>query len=308
MRFLFPKKETPTPDPSKDAFSKLLTQVKHLELKSKKRATSLEGGLYASAFKGQGMVFDEVRRYFPGDDVRKIDWNVTARTHKPHIKQFKEERQRHVLLVVDVSRSTLYGSGKSTKRGTAAEVAGLLAASALHHGDQVGLALFAGELEKWVSFSGAPTQVQRILREVLVTNPKSPNPKDLSNVLQKIPHVVKKPTLLFLISDFYGPSFLKPLKKLNQKHDCVALSIKDPWEKNLPKNGLMAFIDQETSQKVWVDTWSNDVRASYFEHNQNLKKGLQSNFKEAGVDYLPLTVGQDVFRPIRSFLKKRKSV
>ena len=229
----------------------ILQQVKHIEIKATRLVNDLFGGEYESVFKGRGMEFAEVREYVPGDDVRTIDWNVTARSQRPFIKKFVEERELTVVFVVDGSRSLYFGSTEKLKAAIAAELAALLAFSAVKNNDKVGLLIYTDQIEKFVPPKKGKSHVLRVVREVLYHQPKARR-TNLRTALEHLYHILTRSAVIFIISDFLDRGYEKAFKVLHQKHDLIALQIIDPRERELPSCGWMELEDGETGETILV--------------------------------------------------------
>lgn len=268
----------------------VLRQVRRLHLRARRLVQTLLGGEYHSAFKGAGLSFEEVREYQPGDDVRAIDWNVTARTGHPFIKRYVEERELTILLVVDVSASQRFGTGLLTKRAAAAELAALLSLCAVSNNDRVGLIAFSSEVERFVPPNKGPRHVLRLLRDILAFEPKKTG-TDLAAALDYVVKVQRRRAIVFAIGDFLGTDYDKAFRRAARKHDLIAVRTSDPRERDWPAAGLVRLRDVETSRELLVDTGDADVRA-HFETRAidrvtgftRLARGAQADVIEAGTD------------------------
>ena len=242
----------------------LLKKVQHIQIKANRLVNDVLAGEYSSVFKGRGMEFDEVRLYVPGDEVRTIDWNVTARTGMPHVKRFVEERELTVLLLVDQSPSGQFGTATQLKSEVMAEICALLAFSAIRNNDKVGLILFTDQVEKFVPPKKGKKHVLRVIREMLQHKPEGRS-TDIGSALEFLMRVQKRRCVAFLLSDFIAEteSFEKPLKLANRRHDLVTLTIADPTEVRLPALGLLELEDAETGDVMVVDSGNLNVRTSY---------------------------------------------
>lgn len=289
----------------KDLFKK----VKQIEIKTSRLVSNVFAGQYHSAFKGQGIEFDEVREYNIGDDVRAIDWNVTARMGKPYIKKFVEERELTVMILVDVSLSCRFGSVSTLKSQIAAEVASLLALSAIRNNDKVGLILFTNEIEVFIPPRKGSSHVLRMIREILYFQPKGKS-TDLSHSLEYLNRVVSKKSIAFLISDFYqddADGFLKKsLSITNRHHDLIAITLNDPREEKLEDCGLISLEEAETGQTLMIDSSNALYRQQYIQLNQERLNARKQLFRGVGMDSIDIsTEGSYSDEIIKFFMKRR---
>ncbi len=285
--------------------SELAKKIRQLEIRTRKEVTDVLAGDYKSAFRGVGMEFDEVREYQPGDDVRSIDWNVTARQGRPFIKRFQEERELTVFFAVDLSASGFYGAGKTSKNDLAAELCATLAFSAVKNNDKVGLLLFTDRTELFIPPIKGTTRAMRVVREVLGFHPQGTG-TDLAGAVNFLARVLKKRAVVFLISDFIGGGdYDQSLRILAQRHDVVALQLTDASEQHLPNVGLVEMQDAETGETLLVDTASRAVREAFDAMTARRQALLTTRLQRLGVDQLSLTTGQDFIRDLSSFLKRR---
>lgn len=287
-----------------EEISELMSRVSSLELKAKKLVRESFAGEYHSSFKGTGLDFDDYRAYQPGDEVRFIDWNVTARTNSPYTRTFVEEREMQVYLVIDVSGSTLYGSGDKSKRLVAAEIAATLAFSALQNNDKVGLILFAEKPIKYLPPTKGRAHVLRIIREILSAEP-SEGHTDMVEVCKFLNRVSPKRGFVICISDFQDMSLERSIASTAYRHDFIALRLEDPVESRLPKVGKVALKDPETGHQVIVDTKNKTVRSAYRKLRTRFTEGLEDFFKRHGVDYAVFSTDQDFFPTLHKLLKAR---
>ncbi len=283
----------------------ILATVRRIEIRTRRLVDEVFSGEYHSVFKGMGMEFREVREYVAGDDVRTIDWNVTARTGDPFVKLFEEERELTVILVVDMSRSGWFGSGERTKVEVAAELCGVLAFSAIANKDKVGLLLFSDRTEKFIPPAKGKSHVLRCIRELLTHEPEGRG-TDLNEPLRLLGSVLKRKATVFLVSDFWAGDFSKSLSVLGRRHDVVAVRVRDPRETSLPKVGLVKWVDAETGQVALIDT-SSDATARRLagraaSHDRALEKLLASR----GVDLVEIDVTQSYVEPLRKFFLARE--
>jgi len=284
----------------------LLKKVRRIEIKTRHAVNDVFAGRYHSVFKGRGMEFDEVREYVPGDDIRAIDWNVTARTGVPHIKKFIEEREMTVMLLVDVSGSNDFGSGGQLKRDLAAEVAAMLAFSATRNNDRIGLILFSDQVEKYIPpHKGTATHVLRLIREILEHSPQS-HKTDARPALNFLNHTTHRKAVTFLISDFIFPeSCEKPLKITARRHDLIAVAIADRHERAWPKAGLVEWKDPESGRRVLIDTSSAAVRRALLLEQTGRNELLQRTLRRAGIDIIELFTGEPYDKAFMKFFRQR---
>jgi uncharacterized protein (DUF58 family) len=282
----------------------ILKKVRKLEIKSRGLSAEMFSGQYHSAFKGRGMSFSEVREYQAGDDIRTIDWNVTARLGHPYVKVFEEERELTIMLLVDVSGSNQFGTQNQFKSELITEVCAVLAFSSLQNNDKIGLIFFSDRIEKYVPPKKGKSHVLRIIRELIDFKPEHQK-TDIAQALRFLNNVNKKRCTAFLLSDFQAPSFDDALKLASQKHDLVALQIADPREAQLPDVGLIRAIDPESGQKVWIDTSSRSLRKNYETHWRKHEELTRATFNRSGVDLAILRTDRSWIQPLSNLLKKR---
>lgn len=287
----------------------ILKKVRQIEIRTNRLVTDALAGQYHSVFKGRGMNFDAVREYVPGDEVRTIDWNVTARAGRPFVKKFVEERELTLLLMVDVSASSDFGSGLQSKRELAAEIAGVLAFSAVRNSDKVGLLLFTDQVELYVPPRKGRRHVLRIVREVLGFEPKRKG-TDLIKALEFVNRVVGRRSILFLLSDFQmegaDPEALRrSLRQTNRRHDLVAMPVADVRERTLPDLGIIAIEDAETGELIELDTRSAAVRQRFEQLAADRAKALRRLFSAEAVDSLPVETDQAYVAPLMAFFQNR---
>lgn len=283
----------------------LTKKLRRIEIRSRKDATDVLAGEFKSAFRGAGIEFDEVREYLPGDDVRSIDWNVTARQGRPFIKRFQEERELTVFFLVDCSASGNYGAGDECLNELSAELCATLAFSAIKSNDKVGLALFSDRVERFIPPAKGATHAMRLIREVLGFKPQSSG-TDLPGALDFLARALKKRAVVFLISDFQRPgNFERPMSLLAGKHDLVVLPLRDPSIETLPNAGLIEMQDAESGERFLVDTSSKAIRDAYAQGIRQQNNILSERLKRTGVDQLPLSLGDECTRTLAAFLKRR---
>ncbi len=298
----------------------ILKKVRQIEIRSRRFVDDTLVGAYHSVFKGAGMDFAEVREYHPGDDVRAIDWNVTAKMDHPFLKVYEEERELSIMLAVDVSGSNDFGSGAASKREIAAELASVLALSATRNNDKVGLLLFSDKVEKFIAPKKGRSHVLRVIREILFFQPQGRR-TDISGSLRYLLRVLKRRTVCFLLSDFIteetlSSSLMTPstartslprtLAVANQRHDLIAIELHDPREQTLPNVGMIVLEDAETGQLVEVNTSSRQIRALYERENTARRNRLASIFRKSGVDHISITTTEPYITAIRAFFRRRE--
>jgi uncharacterized protein (DUF58 family) len=283
----------------------ILKKVRQIEIRTNQEVTDVLGGQYHSVFKGRGMEFEEVREYLPGDEVRSIDWNVTARFGHPFIKKFKEERELTVMLVVDVSASGQFGSGRQSKNELAAELAAVLAFSAIRNNDKVGVILFTDRIEKYIAPKKGRRHVLRVIREVLAFEPQGTG-TDLSLALDYLNHVQRRRAVCFLLSDFQAGNFENKLRIAGKRHDLVALSIRDPREEQLPAVGLVELRDAETGEQAVVDTFDAGVREVFASRAKARLDNLRQLFRSTAVDQVEIRTDADYMQPLVKFFRMRE--
>ena len=284
----------------------ILKKVRQIEIRTKNIVNDFFGGDYHSNFKGRGMTFSEVREYVPGDDVRSIDWNVTARTGKPHIKIFEEERELSVLILIDVSSSGVFGSKKDLKINLGIEIAAMLSFSAIKNNDKVGLALFSDKVEKYIPPKKGKRHVLRIITDIMNHDFDNTNKRtSIKNAIDFANKISKRKSVIFLISDFIDDNFWNELKFLNFKHDLVGLQIYDSYQKNFPNIGLINIHDSETGKSTWIDTTSKKNREK-FEKNSNEKlNNFSKKCKNIGFDLLQISTDDDYIKFLMQFFRSR---
>jgi uncharacterized protein (DUF58 family) len=284
----------------------IFKKVRKIEIKTRGLSQQIFSGQYHSAFKGRGMAFSEVREYQYGDDVRNIDWNVTARFNHPFIKIFEEERELTVMLLIDVSGSNEFGSKQQLKKMIAAEIAAVLAFSAIQNNDKVGVIFFSDQVEKFIPPKKGTSHILRIIREVISFKPQHRN-TDIGEGLRFLTSAIKKRSTAFLISDFISDGFEQPMKIAARKHDLIALRITDKREDEIPPIGLVKFSDAESGKEFWVDTSSQDARNRYRHWIRKKTELLNSIFTKCGVDNTLIYTDEDYVRPLMKLFKKRSA-
>lgn len=283
----------------------LLKQVRQIEIRTKGLVNQVFSGEYHSVFKGRGMEFSEVREYQFGDDIRNIDWNVTARFGHPYIKVFEEERELTVILMVDLSGSLMFGSISKTKQRIAAELSAILAFSALKNNDKVGLILFTDKIEKFVPPRKGRKHVLRIIREVLSFEPEG-KATNLKGALEFMNNAIKKKSISFLISDFLDEGYEKILRIVGRKHDLIGIVLDDRREKEIPNIGLVKLVDAESGIERWIDTSSIRVRTQIIADQKEREKNRNSIFMKSGLDRIEVTTGSNYIQPLVQFFRRRE--
>lgn len=281
-----------------------LKRVRRLEIRSRCLSEDLFAGAYRSVFRGRGLDFEDVRSYTDGDDVRFIDWNVTARMRTPFVKRFREERELSVVIAVDVSASDGFASGAQTKRELAAEVAACLAYSAAANGDRVGLVLFTDRVERYLPPRKGRLAALRLMRDALLFAPQQRG-TSLRRALNFINHVQRRRAIVFLLSDFLDEGFARPLQAAAQRHDLVPILLGDPRERALPDAGQLALVDAESGEIAEIDTGDAATRAVYAERAEKRLTELRQVVRRGGADLIELTTGQPFVQPLQRFLEQR---
>lgn len=284
--------------------TELLKKVRKIEIKSRGLTQQVFAGQYHSAFKGKGMTFSEVREYQYGDDIRAIDWNVTARFNHPYIKIHEEERELTVMLLIDISGSGVFGTNTQLKKDLITEVAAVLSFSAIDNNDKIGVILFSDKVEKFIPPQKGRKHILRIIRELLEFSPENSG-TNISESLRYLTNAIKKRCTAFLISDFRDAAYAKSLQIANNKHDVVALHVYDRREMHLPNVGLIRLKDNETGKERWVDSSLKKVREEYAVKWNGHQEMLIDIFRKSGVDYVDLETGSDYVKPLIKLFKKR---
>lgn len=283
----------------------IIDKVRRIEITTNRLVTDTFAGAYHSVFKGRGMEFDEVREYYYGDDIRAIDWNVTARTGKAHIKKYTEERELTVMILVDASASVHFGSTTTTKNKMAAEIAAVIAFSAIRNNDKVGLLIFTDDIELFIAPKKGKSHVLRVIREILYFKPKA-TATQLSKALEYLTKVIHRHSVTFIISDFFNDNFNSSMRIANKYHDLVAITLNDPREIDLPACGLVELRDTETGERCVVDTANPTTQRQFKE--QSLKRFQERNklFDSMNVDHIDVDTEQGYINPLVKFFKARQ--
>lgn len=285
--------------------SEIIKKVRKIEIKTRGLSSNIFAGQYHSAFKGRGMAFSEVREYQFGDDVRDIDWNVTARFHRPYVKVFEEERELTVMLLIDVSGSLDFGTQKQMKRDMVTEIAATIALSAIQNNDKIGVIFFSDKIEKYIPPKKGRKHILYIIREMLDFQPESKR-TDVKQAVEFLSSVQKRRTTAFILSDFYTRNdFQQSLQIANRKHDVVAIQVYDQRAKELPDVGLMKVVDAETGFEQYVDTGSKRLRQAYQRYWQNRQSDLIETFNKSNVDNVSIATNEDFVKSLMMLFKQR---
>lgn len=295
----------------------ILKKIRRIEITTSRLVTDVFAGQYHSVFKGRGIEFDEVREYQIGDDIRTIDWNVTARTGKPHIKKFVEERELTTMILVDASKSCQFASVNEVKSKLAAEIAAILAFSAIRNNDKVGLLIFTDKIEKFIPPRKGKSHVLRVIREVLYFQPEN-QATDITYALEYLNKVATRKSVAFIISDFFEPKnkineqkekeavFRNTLAITNKRHDLVAITLNDPRESNLPNCGLLQLEDAESGNMVLIDSTSESIRKKYYEDALQRLNERDRLFQSVGIDHIDISTSTSYVDEMVKFFKKRR--
>ena len=284
--------------------TELLKKVRKIEIKTRRLSNHIFSGEYHSHFKGRGMTFSEVRKYQFGDDIRDIDWNVTAKLNETHIKIFEEERELTMMLLVDVSKSESFGTRMQQKRDLITELCAVLAFSAIQNNDKVGVVFFTDQIELFIPPKKGKSHILRIIRELIEFKPKGTG-TNISEAFKFLSSVIKKRSIVFTLSDFQDEAYDKNLKIASSKHDLTAIRIIDPAEEQLPDIGLVQLQNPETGTLEWVDTSSSIVRTTYENDYQNFVANFKSYCTHSGTDYIDLRVDRSYTKQLLEFFKRR---
>ena len=282
----------------------LLKKVRKIEIKTRRLSDHVFGGEYHSTFKGRGMTFSEVRQYQFGDDVRSIDWNVTARYNEPYVKVFEEERELTLMLLVDISGSELFGTDEQFKNEIVTEIAATLAFSALQNNDKIGLILFSDEIELFIPPKKGKSHVLRIIRELIEYKGQSKK-TDLVNALKYLTNVMKKKAIVFVLSDFITEDYKDTLKIVSNKHDVTGIRVYDKHEEQLPNLGMVQMQDQETGETILVNTGSKKVRRNYEAYYKDRAKEFVESFTKSGAGALSCRVDESYVKKLLGYFKRR---
>ena len=279
--------------------------MRKIEIRTRALTQQIFAGQYHSAFKGRGMAFSEVRQYQYGDDVRFIDWNVTARFHSPYVKVFEEERELTVMLLIDVSGSNLFGTIQQFKSELVTEVAAVLSFSAIYNNDKVGVIFFSDHVEKFIPPAKGRSHILRIIRELLTYTPSQDRTTDIAEALRYLTNALKRKSTAFILSDFVSQDFEQALKIAANRHDIVALNVTDKGERQLPNIGIVELYDPETGQRVWADTASRKVRNHYANWWEQLTRKNNDIFCKSGIDSVQLYTDRDYVPALLELFRRR---
>lgn len=282
----------------------LLKKVRKIEIKTRRLSDHVFGGEYHSTFKGRGMTFSEVRQYQFGDDVRNIDWNVTARYNEPYVKVFEEERELTMMLMVDVSGSQLFGTDEQFKNGVITEIAATLAFSATQNNDKIGLILFSDEIELYIPPKKGRSHVLRIIRELIEFEPKSKK-TDISGALKFLQNVMKKKAIVFILSDFIADAYKQTLKIVSGKHDVTGIRIYDKHEETIPNIGMVPMEDEETGELRLVNTASKKVRFGYEQFYNDKVNYYKDSFAKSGAGAISCRTNESYVKKLLGYFKRR---
>lgn len=283
----------------------ILKKIETITIKGRRLVNDVFAGEYETAFKGRGMSFEEVREYFPGDEVRTIDWNVTARMDKPYVKVFREEREQTVMILVDASASNLFGSKTKLKQEAVALIAAILSYAAVKSGDKVGLIMFTDRVEKYVPPKKGGAHIWHVISEILSFKPAHQR-TEFTPCFKFFDRVIHRRSVCFVLSDFWADDVVTPLTTAHFKHEVVALMVRDPLEMNVPAAGLMALRDLETGQEAVVDWGSASVRKSFAQVQEKKTAGLLKTLKSYSVDTLLFSPSDDPIEPLLKFFRRRE--
>ena len=285
--------------------AEILSRVRRIEIKTKGLSNHIFAGEYHSAFKGRGMSFSEVREYAVGDDIRSIDWNVTARSNAPHVKVFEEERELTVMLLVDVSKSSLFGTQGRSKREVITEIGAVLSFAATTNNDKVGVIFFSDKVERFIPPKKGRSHILRIIRELIALEPKGKGGTRISVALEYLNNVLKKKTITFILSDLISAPYEAPLQLAARRHDVVGIQVYDKADRDLPKAGLLQVIDAETGAVRWIDSSDKRVQIEYGRAFEGMRQyGIQA-FRKAGAGLMNIRTDQDYVKALQVFFKGR---
>ena len=285
--------------------AEILKRVRRIEIKTKGLSNHIFAGEYHSAFKGRGMSFSEVREYTPGDDVKFIDWNVTARFSHPFVKVFEEERELILMLVVDVSSSSLFGTHQRLKRELITEISAVLSFSAATNNDKVGVIFFSDKVDKFIPPKKGRSHILRIIRELIALEPKQTGGTNLKVALEYLNNVQKKRSITFVLSDFISEPYEKALQLAARKHDLVGMQVYDRADKELPQAGMVQVADAETGAVQWLDTDDKSVRVQYSKAFEQHRQYCLQSFRKTGASLLTLRTDEDYVKVLQGFFKGR---
>ena len=285
--------------------AEILKKVRRIEIKTKGLSNHIFAGEYHSTFNGRGLSFSEVREYIPGDDVKFIDWNVTARFSHPFVKVFEEERELIVMLLVDISSSSLFGTQKQLKRDLITELGAVLSFSATTNNDKVGVIFFSDKVEQYIPPKKGKSHILRIIRELIALEPRHTGDTDIRVALEFFNNVVKKRTIAFLLSDFVSKPYDQALQLAARRHDLVGIHVYDKYDKELPSAGLIQVLDSESGQKFWLDTDKKAVKTQYEKTYEDRNKYCIQSFRKSGASLLHVRTDEDYVRVLQTYFKGR---
>lgn len=283
--------------------AEILKQVRRIEIKTKGLSNHIFAGEYHCTFKGRGMSFSEVREYIPGDDVKFIDWNVTARFSHPFVKVFEEERELIMMLMVDISSSSLFGTQKKLKRDLVTEIGAVLTFSATTNNDKVGVIFFSDKIEKYIPPKKGKSHILRIIRELIALEPSHAGDTNISVALEFLNNVLKKKTIAFLLSDFVSHPYHQALQLAARKHDLLGIHVYDKYDKELPSAGLVQVMDSETKRKIWLDTDDTVIKARYAKAFEEKSKYCTQSFRKSGAALLNIKTDDDYVKALQLYFK-----
>lgn len=283
----------------------ILKKVRRIEIKTKGLSNTIFSGEYHSAFKGRGMSFSEVREYTPGDDIRSIDWNVTARLSTPFVKVFEEERELTVMLLVDISNSSLFGTGSQQKRDMFTEISAVISFSAITNNDKVGVIFFSDKIEKYIPPKKGKSHILFIIRELLTIKSSGSGGTDIGNCLRFFNNASKRKTIAFLLSDFFSSPYKEPLKLTARKHDLIGIQVYDPVDESIPNIGLTLAQDSETGNTYWLDTGDRSVRKYYNQLFTGHYQYCKDSFQKSGAAIISIRTDEDYVKKLKGFFMGR---
>ncbi len=284
----------------------LIRKIRRVQIRTSHLASDVFAGHFHSAFKGQGIEFEEVREYQPGDDIRTIDWNVTARQGRPFVKRYREERELTVMLLVDISASQTFGTTDALKRDLVTEISATLAYSAITNNDKVGLVLFSDRIERHIQPSKGPRHVLRVIRDLLACEPAGRG-TDVAGALEHLNHVVRRRAVVFLVSDFLAPDFEVPLRIARRRHDIIPIAVTDPRERAMPPMGIVEWVDNESGARLLTDTRSRAFREAFAQRAELRHTRRDLMFRRLKTDAIELTTGAPIDKPLTRFFHRREA-
>jgi uncharacterized protein (DUF58 family) len=284
----------------------ILKKVRQIEIKTKGLTNHIFGGEYHSAFKGRGMSFSEVREYAYGDDIRSIDWNVTARSNTPYVKIFEEERELTLMLLVDISASSLFGTTSQTKRNLITEICAVLSFSAITNNDKVGVIFFSDKVERYIAPKKGRSHILFIIRELITLEPHHNAQTNIQAALKFLNNIMKKRAITFLLSDFISEPYKEALNVAGKRHDIIGINVSDKRDKEIPDIGVMKVRDAESGKMIWVDTSSTSFRKKYAANYLQHEQYTRDVFMKSGSSFVPIQTDDDYVQKLQLFFKARK--